>query len=67
MKIYLTTLLAGLFSPMLAFATNGVGVLEMHPYVTGRDFPWIVPVVGLLLLGLYLVGTIASYRDAESH
>lgn len=67
MKNRLKIALIGLFSPVLAFATNGVGVLEMHPYVTGREFPWEVPVVGLVILGVYLIRTVAAYRAVEEH
>jgi hypothetical protein len=67
MKNRLIVALTGLFSPVLAFATNGVGVLEMHPYVTGREFPWEVPAVGLLILGIYLIRTVVAYRAIEGH
>jgi hypothetical protein len=67
MKFRLITLLTSLFAPVMAFATNGVGVLEMHPYVTGRDFPWAVPVIGVLLLVAYLARTVAAYRAIEGH
>ncbi|MFW2404950.1 MAG: hypothetical protein ACN4GT_09290, partial [Gammaproteobacteria bacterium] len=66
MKNRLIVALTGLLSPMLALATNGVGVLEMHPYVTGRAFPWAVPLLGTALLVVYIVRTVKAYREAEA-
>ena len=61
----LTTIIVGLFAPAFAFATSGVSVLEMYPYVEGRDFPWIVPALGALWLVIYFVGMLPNYESAE--
>ena len=66
MRYLLIAVMTGLFAPVLAFATNSVGVLEMHPYVTGREFPWAVPIIGILLLSSYLVRTVTAYRTSEN-
>ncbi|MBT8441508.1 MAG: hypothetical protein KJO76_03900 [Gammaproteobacteria bacterium] len=67
MKNRLLIALTGLFSPVLASAMNGISVLEMYPYVMGRDFPWEVPLIGLVVLGFYLFRTVAAYREIEGH
>lgn len=53
------------FFPLIASAFSPVAVVDMYPYVDGRDFPVGVPLIGFLLLGLYLVRTLIAYRMSD--
>lgn len=61
MRSYLFIVLAGICAPGLSFASTAVGALDIHPYVTGREFPWVVPAVGLLCLAAHFVRVAITY------
>jgi len=61
MRNYLFIVLAGICAPALSLASSAVGALDMHPYVIGREFPWVVPAAGLLCLAAYFVRVAIAY------